>query len=271
MRLGRNARSPLIALAHLVLVLVSGAPADQAIAGASGRLVQGKVVSPALNGNLLGDPAEQPVAVYLPPSYQTDPSKRFPVVYLLHGYTGKIQQWTENGYQGMRLKPMMDRLIEKGTIRETIVVVPNGANAYFGSFYTNSAVTGNWEDFIYRDMVSYIDRNYRTVSRPGSRGIAGHSMGGFGAILLGMKHPDVFGAIYALSPACLGLEADLDSENPAWPKAFALKSRTDLKTNPETLDDFYVDVFVALSASFPLTQADHPSISTSLFRRAMAV
>jgi pimeloyl-ACP methyl ester carboxylesterase len=82
-----------------------------------------------------------------------------------------------------------------------ILVVPNGANVLHGSFYVNSPVTGNWEDFITRDVVGYIDSNYRTIPKPEGRGIGGHSMGGFGALNLAMHHPDLFSASYSLSSA----------------------------------------------------------------------
>ena len=216
----------------------------------AGRLVEFKLSSPALKGNMLGDPAEQSVAVYFPPSYNTSPEKRFPTLYLLHGFTGNIRAWTNNGYQGMSLQPLMDGMIADGKIREMIVVVPNGANAYGGGFYTNSTVTGNWEDYVYRDLVSYIDANYRTLARPESRGIAGHSMGGYGAVVLAMKHPDVFSVVYALSPCCLGLAADLSEENPAWTKTLRLTSREQLKGEPKSFEEFFTRAFVGLSAAF---------------------
>jgi S-formylglutathione hydrolase len=216
----------------------------------AGRLVLFKLSTNALKGNLLGDSTEQTVAVYLPASYDTLPAKRFPTLYLLHGFTGRIEEWTKNGYQGMSLQLVMDELINAGKIREMIVVVPNGRNAYGGGFYTNSTAGGNWEDYVYRDLVSHIDANYRTLARPESRGIAGHSMGGYGAIVLGMKHPDVFSAIYALSPCCLGLEADLSGENPAWMKTLRLTSREQLKGEPKSFEEFFVRAFVALSAAF---------------------
>src|SRR5205085_3914749 len=124
-------------------------------------------------------------------------------------------------------------------IGEMIIVVPNGTNAYSGSFYTNSAVTGNWEDYLIRDLTSYIDGKYRTLASAESRGIAGHSMGGYGSIILAMKHPDVFGAVYALSPCCLGIEGDMGADNAAWLKTLRLKSKDELKKNPETLEEFY--------------------------------
>lgn len=216
----------------------------------AGRLVEFKLSSTALKNNLLGDPVEQDVAVYLPPGYQKSPAKRFPTLYLLHGFTGAIREWTKDGYQGMNLQPLMDGMIKDGKIREMIVVVPNGNNAYRGSFYTNSTVTGNWEDYIYRDLVNYIDSHYRTLARPESRGIVGHSMGGYGALVLGMKHPDVFSTIYALSPCCVGLEGDLSEKNAAWKKVLRLSAKAQLSERPKSIEDFFVIAFVAVSASF---------------------
>lgn len=215
-----------------------------------GRLVEFKLSAPALKNNLLGDPSEQSVAVYLPPGYQTAPAKRFPTLYLLHGFTGSIKAWTSDGYQGMSLVPLMDGMIKSGKISEMIVVVPNGNNAYRGSFYTNSTVTGNWEDYIYRDLVNYIDTHYRTLARAQSRGIAGHSMGGYGAIVLGMRHPDVFSTVYALSPCCVGIEGDFGEENPAWLKTLRLTSRDQIKGPPKSIAEFFSIAHVALAAAF---------------------
>ncbi|MBV9959104.1 MAG: prolyl oligopeptidase family serine peptidase, partial [Acidobacteria bacterium] len=191
---------------------------------ASGRLLELRISSPSLKGNLLGDSMEQSVAVYLPPSYDSSRTKRYPTLYLLHGFNGKIEHFTRNGYQGMNLQPLMDGMIKSDSIGEMIVVVPNGTNNYLASYYTNSSVTGNWQDYVVRDVVSYIDSHYRTLARAESRGVAGHSMGGYGAIMMGMQHPDVFGAVYAMSPCCLGFEGDLGADNPAWSKALKVTS-----------------------------------------------
>ena len=240
----------IFALVCCISFVATGFAQEAISRAAAGRLVEVKVSAPALKGNLLGDPVEQSVAIYLPPSYDTSPAKRFPTLYLLHGFLGNNKAWTAGGYQGMSLQPLMDEMIKGGKIREMIVVVPNGWNAYKGAFYTNSTVTGNWEDYIYRDLVQNVDTNYRTIARPESRGIAGHSMGGYGAVVLAMKHPDVFSAVYALSPCCLGMEGDLTSENPAWLKTIRLRSKDQLKAKPDTFDEFYQIVFVALSAAF---------------------
>ena len=181
----------------------------------AGRLVAAKISSAALKGNLLGDPAEQSFAVYLPPSYDTSPTRHYPSLYLLHGFLRDGTDWTTSGiYQGKKLQPLMDDMIRNGKVREMIIVVPNGKNAYGGSFYTNSSVNGNWEDYIVQELVAHVDSNYRTLARPESRGIAGHSMGGFGAMSLAMKHPDVFSVVYALSPCCLGMAGDF-IDNPS--------------------------------------------------------
>ena len=162
------------------------------------------VAAPSLRNNLLGDPDRREVTVYLPPSYSKRQAKRYPVVYLLHGFAADHRAFMKGAYQNLNVRISMDSLIRSGAVGEMIVVTPSARNAFDGSFYANSVVTGNWEDFIVRDLVVHIDRKYRTVPNRRGRGIAGHSMGGFGALRIGMRHPATFSAIYALSPCCLG-------------------------------------------------------------------
>ena len=213
------------------------------------KLVQLKIHAPSLKGNLLGDPTEQPVYVYLPRGYEGS-TKRYPTLYLLHGFTSNSSVWINGQYQGMALQTLMDDFIKSGKVREMIVVSANGANAYKGSFYTNSTVTGNWEDFIVRDLVNYVDSNYRTMPRAESRGIAGHSMGGYGSVMIGMKHPEIFSAVYALSPCCLAMEADMSEANTAWPGVLALTSKDQLSGPPRSFGQFFQSAFIALSAAF---------------------
>jgi S-formylglutathione hydrolase FrmB len=152
----------------------------------------------------------------------------------------------------------VDEVTRRGAAKEMIVVMPNGRNAYFGSFYTNSPVTGGWEDFVSKELVSWVDDRYRTLARAESRGIAGHSMGGYGSIMLAMKHPDVFGALYALSPCCVGLEGDIGADNPSWLAANQMRSRDQLQPKPQSLADFFPTVFVALSAALSPNPASAP-------------
>jgi S-formylglutathione hydrolase len=227
---------------------------------AQGELIETRYSAAALAGNLLGDPVEQPVAIYLPPGYAASGARRYPVVYLLHGYGGKVGDWTTHGYQGLDLRPTLDELIAAGAIPPMIVVVPNGKNAYLGSFFANSTVTGGWDDAISKDLVAFVDGRYRTIGSAAARGVAGHSMGGYGAIMFGMNHPDVFGSVYAMSPCCLAMEADASSENPAWPIVLGMTKREQLPSDPQTVNDFWSDVFVALAAAWS-PNPQHPPFS----------
>ena len=172
------------------------------------------------------------MTVYLPPGYDASPSKKYPVIYLLHGIGDTDETWTKawteknDGYA--TIQELMNKGIAEGRFGEMIVVMPDEKTKWFGSFYVNSSVTGNWEDFTAKELVGYVDRKYRTLASAASRGIVGHSMGGFGAITLGMKHPEVFGVIYGLNPAAFGWTGDFTIENPAFTSVLSAKSYDDL-------------------------------------------
>jgi S-formylglutathione hydrolase len=201
--------------------------------------------STALENNLLRDAADRSVYIYLPPSYATERSHRFPTVYLLHGVGDSNADWISGQYQGLDLKKSLDELISDKKIGEMIVVLPDARNSYDGCFYTNSPVTGNWEDFVVDDLVHFVDSHYRTINSQASRGLAGHSMGGYAAIKFGMKHPDIFGSIYAMSACCFAWSADLTGANPAWPRTLKLSSIT-----PEDEKAFYPKFFISLATAW---------------------
>ena len=246
----RRANTGIVTIVLLALLICPSFGQEAARRAVSGRLIEVKVAALSLKGNLLGDPVEQSVAIYLPPSYDTSTSKRYPTLYLLHGFLNDNKAWSGEGPFSFSIPHLLDVMMGGGKIREMIVVAPSAKNAYGGSFYSNSAVTGNWEDYIYRDLVGHLDANYRTLARPSSRGIAGHSMGGYGAMVLAMKHPDVFGATYALSPCCFGLEGDLGETNPVWSRVLRLTSGEQVPKEPRSFEDFFTTAFVALSAAF---------------------
>jgi S-formylglutathione hydrolase len=177
-----------------------GAPAAAPVA-LKGKLERIKVHGNSLQGNLLGESDSPEVSIYLPPSYATDRTRRYPVVYLLHGYTG-----TDLGYfgpTGRQLHVIAERVFASGAAREMILVMPNCMNAYGGCMYSNSVTAGDWEGYVAEDLVAYMDKNYRTIATREGRGLAGHSMGGYGTMRIGMKRPDVFSSLYALSSCCL--------------------------------------------------------------------
>lgn len=175
-----------------------------------------KVYSPAIEGNLVNDPAEREVTVYLPPSYQAQPDKRYPVLYMLHGFTDNDSQWFGWEEHWINLKEVIDAALSEGQSKEMIVVMPNAYNRFKGSMYSSSATIGDWETFVAKELVGYIDAHYRTIPNPASRGLAGHSMGGYGTIRLGMKYPEVWSAIYLLSPCCM--DGALVAVNPEFAK-----------------------------------------------------
>jgi S-formylglutathione hydrolase len=209
-----------------------------------------RIPAPCLEGDLMENPDTITAAVYLPPSYAASPGRRYPTLYLLHGIDGDYRDWTEPGYHGFRIEASMDSLIGAGAVREMIVVVPTGrGKGFMGAFYANSPVQGNWEDCIARDLVGWVDRTYRTLAAPTARGLAGHSMGGFGAITLGMRHPNLFGTVYAMSPCCLGIEKDIAPGNSAWNEVLAMRGWADYE-RAEREENFYPPAILSLLSAF---------------------
>jgi len=209
-------RRPASLLGGLALAALLAAPAR----AQGGEIVHDTVRSAARRGNLLGDSPDRHVAVYLPPGYAASRG-RYPVVYLLHGFDAHPRQWTET----FDVRQALDSLLAAGAVRPMLVVMPDEHNAFGGSFYANSTVSGRWEDFTAGDLVRHVDSLYRTLPRPESRAVAGWSMGGFGALHLAGAHPDVFGAAYALSPCCMGPEQidDVWRSGEAWKTTLALR------------------------------------------------
>jgi S-formylglutathione hydrolase len=194
-----------------------------------GRIVT-DTVSAASLANLLGAPAQTRVSIYLPPSYDTSPRHRYPVVYLLHGFGITDSMWVathlSEGLPVIDVRSMMDSLVAARAVKEMILVMPNASGALGGSFYVNSVATGNWDDFISRDLVAYVDAKFRTLATPESRGLAGHSMGGYGTLYLGMRHGGTtYRALYAMSACCTGRFAFDSAEiGAAWDSISSFRS-----------------------------------------------
>ena len=162
------------------------------------RVERIKIHGTALEGNLEGNAVDRDVLVFLPPSYDKQKSRRYAVVYALHGYSIGAEQWS----QEIHAPQTIEGAFAQGA-NEMIVVLPDSKTIHNGSMYSSSITTGDFEKFISRDVVSYIDAHYRTIPNRLSRGLVGHSMGGYGATRIGMKHADVFGSLYIMSPCCL--------------------------------------------------------------------
>jgi enterochelin esterase-like enzyme len=152
----------------------------------------------SLVGNLEGNAVDREALVFLPPSYAREKSRRYPVVYALHGYSIGADQWSRE----IRVPQTIEGAFAEGA-RELIVVLPDSKTVHNGSMYSSSVTTGDFERYVARDVVAYVDAHYRTLPQRASRGLVGHSMGGYGATRIGMKHADVFGSVYIMSPCCL--------------------------------------------------------------------
>jgi S-formylglutathione hydrolase FrmB len=199
-----------------------------------------KVHGTALEANLEGDAVDRDVIVFLPPSYEKDKQRRFPVVYALHGYSIGAEQWTHE----IRAPQTIEGAFAQGS-RELIVVLPDSKTVHNGSMYSSSVTSGDFEMFIAHDVVSYIDAHYRTIANRESRGLVGHSMGGYGASRIGMKHSDVFGSLYIMSPCCLSARGTRPP-NPDADKALeAVKSPADAADLP-----FFVRAQLASAAAW---------------------
>ena len=185
-------------IVSVVAIIFAGVLPVFAAAEPLGSLVEITVHGSSLEGNLEGNSPDRTVFVYLPPSYETDKDRRYPVVYNLHGYTSTAK----NNVDYLGLPGSADRAIAAGAA-EMVLVFPDAMTVHGGAMYGSSVTVGDWEAFIAEDLTRYIDSHYRTIAGRKSRGLSGHSMGGYGTLRIGMKYPEVYGALYPMSACCL--------------------------------------------------------------------
>ena len=219
----------------------------------AGKVERIKVHGKGLEGNLAGDSPDRDVSVYLPPSYQTDKKRRFPVIYFLHGFVDSDDKWYGFTKHWINLPAVADKALAEGKTKEFIIVTPNAYNRYAGSMYSNSVTIGNWEDFVAEELVAYIDKQYRTIPQAASRGLAGHSMGGYGTIRIGEKHPEIFSSLYLLSPCCMVPNMSGPSNSEMAAKIEAIKTVADLEKA-----DFGTKAMFASAASWSPNPTNAP-------------
>src|SRR3954453_5331027 len=152
------------------------------------------VESHALDGNPLGDPAARRLAVWLPPSYAGDSTRRYPVIYWLAGFTGTGEMMFQGNPWQPGLGERLDRLVAAGAMGEVIVVAPDCFTRLGGSQYIDSPATGAYETHLTTELIPEIDRRFRTPAERAGRGVGGKSSGGFGALVLAMRPPSLFAA-----------------------------------------------------------------------------
>jgi S-formylglutathione hydrolase FrmB len=145
--------------------------------------------------NPLGDPAEREVGVYLPPSYDRQPNRRFPTVLFLVGYTGTGLQLLNRAAWTMPLDRRYDALIANRRAAEAILILPDCFSRYGGSQYVDSPALGSYQSYLTDELLPFIDARYRTLPVREARAVVGKSSGGYGALVLGMMRPDLFSAV----------------------------------------------------------------------------
>jgi S-formylglutathione hydrolase FrmB len=161
----------------------------------SGRLDEHVITSELLRGNPLGDPHERPLWVYVPPGYDADPDRRYPSVYVIQGYTGHVAMWRNRTAYRQPFPETADQMFATGQAPHAIVVYVDAWTAYGGSQFVDSPGTGRYHSYLCEEVVSWVDRHYRTLAQSAHRAIAGKSSGGFGAMITPMLRPDLFGAL----------------------------------------------------------------------------
>jgi S-formylglutathione hydrolase FrmB len=161
-----------------------------------GRVETPTLASAALRGNRAGDPHEREVCVYLPPDAGRG-GERLPVVFLLAAFSGNARGFLETHPWRRGLVARYDAALAAGAMPRALLVLPDCFTRLGGGQYVNSSHLGNYEDYLVAEVVPFVDERYPTL--PGPRAAAGKSSGGFGALRLGMRHPELFGAIASLS------------------------------------------------------------------------
>jgi enterochelin esterase family protein len=162
--------------------------------GLRGRLRIDTIDSPALRGNALGDPSSRPLAVYTPPGYDAEGSRRYPVLYCLHGYTGDVAALVSARAWETNVVQWIDRLVVSEAMPPALLVVVDGFTRLGGSQYVDSVHNGAYATYTVRDVIGHVDAAYRTIAAEGGRAVFGKSSGGFGALHLSLSYPGTFAA-----------------------------------------------------------------------------
>ena len=169
--------------------------------GVQGTVINLRHESEVLRNNPPGDPHVRDLFAYLPPGYESG-DDRYPTVYCLTGFTGRGKMLLNDNAFTPNLAERMDRLIGDGTIKPMIAVMPNCFTYYGGAQYINSTATGNYEDYLTQEIVPFVDEQLRTIADRNARAVMGKSSGGYGAMIMAMRHADLFGLVCATAGDC---------------------------------------------------------------------
>jgi hypothetical protein len=234
------------ALSWAVVGLVLVAVAPHALASADSQVLSKEIRSENFAQNKIGVSPIRNLVIYLPAGYERS-SARYPVIYFMPTpFDNYRAPFEKNNAQGL-----FDRAVQAGVIDKFILVCVDMTTPVGSSWYVNSPVTGNWEDFVVQELVLFVDRNFRTLASRDSRGIAGDFMGGYGALRFGMTHPEVFGSVYALHPVGTGSGLSPMYSLPNW----------ETLANAKSLDDLDKEVYSRSRIFTSIFQAHLPNVS----------
>lgn len=240
----------------LWLLMTLTATASAMPADAPSRVLDRELRSNSFANTKVGTSPVRKMAVYLPPGYDRS-AARYPVIYFLAAPFDSYRSLFEPQQNAQAL---FDRAIASGVIGPFILVSVDMNTPLGSSWYVNSPVTGNWEDFFVKELVPDIDAQFRTRPNRDARGLAGHFMGGHGALRLGMRHADLFGSIYALQPVGTGTGVQTMYSRPDWARLAAVRSNADLK------DDLFGTIFTTIFQAH-LPNPDKPPLFIDLAAR----
>ena len=161
----------------------------------AGRLEQHTLTSALLADNPLGDPAERPLEVYVPPGYDDEPERRYPSIYVIQGYTGAVTMWHNRSPFRPTFPEAADAQFAAGETPPCVIVLVDAWTSYGGSQFVDSPGTGRYHSHLCDEVVPFVDEHYRTLPEAAHRGITGKSSGGFGAMITPMLRPDLFGGL----------------------------------------------------------------------------
>jgi len=224
--MGCRSRVSVCVLAFVVAIAMR--PSASVALDGNSRVVLCHLRGESLSHSVVGTNPVRELAVYLPPGYDESSAQRYPVIYFL---PNPFEQSYRFDFDHRDAQGLFDRAIANGVIKKFILVAVDMNSALGTSWYVNSSVTGNWEDFMVKELVPYIDANFKTLPNRDSRGIAGIFIGGYGAIRFGMRHPDVFGSVYAMHPVGTGTGVGVSMMIPKW----------EILTNATSMDDVEKD------------------------------
>jgi enterochelin esterase-like enzyme len=231
----KNFNNRRIAISLTLLVFLASLPAFAADSTKS-QLVPREIQSKCFASSKIGVSPIRKLLVYLPAGYE-DSTQHYPVVYF---FPSPFDSSFRAIFDKQNAQGIIDHAITAGIIGKFIFVTVDMTTPVGSSWYVNSQATGNWEDFAIKELVPYIDANFRTLPTRDSRGIAGHFMGGYGAIRLAMEHPDIFGSVYALHPVGTGSGVKVLASLPNWDLMEQAKSIDDVKK------DGYSTIFTSI-------------------------